>query len=482
MKRPAPVAMSRFSQHPGILLLACLTLSPTLSRAQEEVAKTSSPWKPFPELFQARAKEFPEASVTEGLDPPRQFEANLRNAAFVLPDGRLGSAVRFRAPRTPYLDLIWALSLPDSWCQFGCIRVADQTDQEDTDSVEDYFTGDRAYANLPTPAGHSLFLQSIRYKRFTPGEEYLFWFIAGQPGDSLGHLRAVIHFTRWQRDNEAIPWNPSTIESTLRLSPASAAEDAALLRSRGGRILLDPQFFEQTYAEGRIKALTATLRNRLMTGDHPQPAPPPQAPESPTRPSLLVIQKFHGEPDLSISAQERSLIHAHWPPEGRRLTRAWYDRFAFVYPEADPAKAILWVETNACNFADVRPRAAGLTYVSPSTFELPITLFFKDRREIARVSRLGGADVKILSGNIAPGTYEQLIRPGNKEELTYLGKGSWIYRWTTPESNPHRTATLKDHAYDGPMIDYYPDKTERGRLVFKKGHLMRTASPQNVKP
>lgn len=360
--------------------------------------------------------------------------------------------------------------------------MADQAGRADVDIGEGYFSGDRAYANLPTPAQHSLFLQSIRYKQFTPGEEYLFWFITNQANDSPAHLRAVIHFARWQRDNEATPWNPSTIESTLRLSPASAAEDATLLRSRGGRILLDPQFFEQPYAEGRIKALTAALRDRLMTGDHPQAAPPPQAPESPTRPSLLAIQKFHGEPDLTISARERSLIHAHWPPEGRRLTRAWYDRFAFVYAEADPAKAILWVETNTYNFSDVRPRATGLTYVSLSTFELPITLFFKDRREIARISRLGGADVKILSGKIAPGTYEQLIRPGSKEELTYLGKGSWTYRWTTPEGNPHRTATLEDHAYHGPMIDYYSDKTERGRLNFKKGHLIRTASPHHVKP
>lgn len=474
--------MSRFSQYPGFLLLVCLTLSPTLSGSQEEGAKASAPWKLFPELFQARAKEFPEVSVTEGSDPPGQFEANLRNAAFVLPDGRQGSAVRFRAPRTPYLDLVWALSLPDSWCQFGCIRVADHAGQEEKDNDEGYFAGDRAYISPTTPAGHSLFLQSIRYKRFTPGEEHLIWFVKNQADDSPALLRAVIHFTRWQRDNEATPWNPSTIESTLRLRPASAAEDAAVLRTRGGQILLDPQFFDRPYAEDRIRALTATLRDRLMTGDQPQPAPPPQVPVSPTHPSLLAIQKAYGEPDLSVSARERSLINAHWPPEERRLTRAWYDRFAFVYAEADPAKAILWVETSAFNFVDSRPRAAGLTYVSLSNFALPITLFFKDRREIARISRLGSANSKILSGILALGTYEQLIQPGNKEELTYLGKGAWTYRWITPESDPHRTATLKDHAYDGPMIDYHPDKTEAGRMNFKKGLLIQSASSAESGP
>lgn len=406
--------MSRILHLPTLLFLVWTTLPHGSAWPQENPDVFREAWLALPGLIQSKATEFPEASATEGAEIPRQFEANLRNRELLLPGGYKCTALRIKAPSTPYQDMVWAFSLPDAWSKWGILPLKGGGD---TGGGESWFPGDRAYTHPTTPAGHTLRLQSIGYRRFTPGDEHLLWFITHQSSESPGWLRATIHFSRWTRDDEARVWLPADIESTLRLQPASAAEHVALLHSRGGRVLLDPQLFDSQYAESCISSLIATIRRRHSRADFPNPPAPAPPPDSPSHPSLREIQKVHGEPDLVISSRELGFLNPQQPVEKQRLTRAWFDHFALVYDESDPTQAILRVETSDFNFAKARPTANGLSYVSIANPAIPLVRFFKDQREIARISRLGGADAELLSGKLVLGTYQFLSQPRSKEEL-----------------------------------------------------------------
>ena len=432
--------------------------------AEEEVPE---PYRSLPGLIQPKAATFQEIAVTEGAVSPQQFEANLRKAALPLPGGYHCAVIRFQVPKTPQLDMVWAFTLPSAWENWYIMPVTGKGE-----GFKNWLDADRAYETLPTPDGQTLKLQTLEADRLKPGQEYLLWFMTSD-ATAPAVLRGMIHFAPKSGDVKKA-WDHDAIEKTLHLKTADAPEQASFLKSRGALALLDKRFFEPKYAEGRIKSVLSDIRATSEANGY-FVTMRTSIPNCRTSPSLIEIQKTHGEPDIVIPFAERKVLDPKLEADDRDQALACYDYLTFVYNEKDPLKTVLRVETGAYNLAGVRPEQDGLTFTDLPTPNLNLRLFYRDRQELARIAHWGEPEAKLLSGTLPAATFERPARRDSRERLVSDGSGNWTYQWQTAEGAPIRTAELKNHIYHGPLVDFYPDEKRRSEAPYIKGKLSGTA-------
>lgn len=449
---------------PVFLLSSLLVAASALGAADPPSSASELPADPEL-LLRARANHFPLVTLGEKSGIPEPVEVNLGQILVPIPHRGSAVAVRIRTPKAPLQDFAWAFSAPKDWQPF----YFGANEGTKMDSLS-WLEADRAYGNLPAGTGSIVRLQSFPARSLQPDQEYLLGLVTPLTSPKPFTLKARVTFTAEKRSHFAEYWHWEAFEKELQLLPGTPQEDVAVLKSRGGQILLDPHLFPTAFGQEKVGAMIASIREEKI---HPPSGHP--LPDRPVLhgPNLASITQSHGAPDLVLSARDISAIQPM--TKGRTdtvaVSVAWYDYVGFFFQPEDPARTVVAVEVQGCDLSLYQPRQDGLVWSAVPSPSFPLTVYFKDRMEIARIANLGTSEARLLSGSLVKGQYSRAISPRYTENLTYLGDGNWDYMMLDPHGKVTRTMHYKNHARHGVMKDFNPDGTVNGVLWFDRGEV-----------
>jgi hypothetical protein len=449
----------------GILLaFASMSLLPAFTSMAQTPDANEVP-EPFRTLVveaPKRVSEFPEVSVGTKSGAHQAFTVRLDEKPLVIGGEHRFGCFRFKTPKEPSLDMVWIFTVPPEWSQWYILSA-----EGAMEGFRHWLAADRLYEGFPPPIKDQAYLQTLEAGSLKPDSTYIIWFYQKAPSKGPATLTAAINFLPGKKKDAE--WDHEQIEKGLGLKSAPAARQVEQLGSRGGRILLDARFFRPKYAELRIDNLLTSLRHSRSFGGGMFIEMRMQVPPCGTDPLLADIIAAHGEADLVLSADERRLFSE----EGEDVRSVcYYDRFGFVLGGDTKKQHIYGVLTQASDVSEVRPRRDGLTWGDVPLPEVNLRVFFRDKKEIARVAFWGNENARVISGELPAETYRRDFDNGTiAEELIHAGGGEWEYRAFTEEGQPVRTAKLVKHAFHGILRDTYPDGKPRAEAPYKNGKL-----------
>ncbi|HEY1122875.1 MAG TPA: hypothetical protein VGE67_14790, partial [Haloferula sp.] len=230
---------------------------------------------------------------------------------------------------------------------------------------------------------------------------------------------------------------------------------------RGGKILLDREFFSPSDAAGRIDSAFFSIRStQRMRGGlfiTTQIAVPPCS----TTPSLAAIRERYGAPDFVRSGEERERFMKHAGGEGvdkedRERTLYHYDHFAFEVDSAAADPKVLRVVTNANDFSLLSPPAKGASFASLDLEN--ITVFHRDGKEVGRAYYfLEGKREPLFITEPPAGVYL-----AKDQRLTKSKDGEWLWESLHPDGKVARKLPMKRHRLHGKAEGFNP----AGGLTF----------------
>ena len=425
---------------------------------EEEIPE---PFRSFIPEAQKHMAEFPVLPAGTTVGKHELFTVRIDEKPIVVGGQRFG-CVRFVAPPEPARDMVWAFSLPANWAQWYILPASGTMT-----GFRNWLNADRLYEELPATVDNAARLQTLAAESFKPGATYILWFKEQDAVPGPAMLSGAIDFL--PAPGEKKEWDAEAIEKGLGLKTAPMADQVAYLKSRGGRALLDRRFFDPDYAEGRIEDLLYARRHSLTLADGWYIKTTIIIPVCHTEPLLADVQAAYGEADLVLSGKERQMFDKE-PPKDEAAY--YYDHVVFLVKKKAGQPRILRVSSEAADTSAVRPRQDGLTWGDVPLPEIKLRVFYRDRKEIARVAFWGEADARVISGDFPVDTFRRASDDGeSREELQYLGKGDWAYRSVYQNGQTETTATLRGHAYQGAWHDFFPDGKPRTEANYDKGQL-----------
>ncbi len=433
-----------------------------------------------PELFQL--VELEKASPTD-------FKIELGESVLTLDGGDKFDGFRFKAPEgADQLSLVWYFNAPSNWGEWYLCPVKG----EYKESFRSWFNGDKLYENFDkADEGNRVrTLQTLDAGYFEPGEEYIMWFRERGEGDN--RLSGRLSFATIEGN-----WEHQEIEEELGLSPMPVEAQVKNLKSRGGEILLDEEFFTNGYAASRMDSVFFGLRrSKQMRGGFfvtIQTA----VPACDTNPSLLEIQERYGEPDFIQTGLERGAVVEHagggvdYDPN---IVTYFYDYFGFEVNKDDPNKIVERVMTHAHDFSVFTPKDEQASFAQVGMKNL--TVFFDKGKEVGRAYYFLEGGKEPLCITVPPvGSYRR-----GGEVLEYLGEEKWTrinyfedesvarrisfenHRMNGKSEGFHRNgqrsfvASYKDGELDGKLVQYSEEGDVLEEKVFSKGKPQQEAS------
>ena len=430
----------------GLFCISCGTLVPAYAEEFRSIA----------EGLRSLAPNLPECPVAVGKEKPQLFQENLTDHVFTVA-GKTYSGFKFHAPVAPDLDMVWSFRVPPGWDAWYIVpQEGKMTGFRDFHRIVKLFK-EFPGADKPRP-----FLQALDAANLVPGKEYYIWFRteADQPGSAF---TAAMKFVPHRQS----PWKGVTIAQALQLEAAPAEEQITLLRSTGGKILLDPEFFDAAYAKQRIDRMMVEKDkvDKSAPGAHYNiPADPSGACAG--APSLVRIKEKYGEPKFLITADQRAAAGAELTAEEKRQDVAVYDYFGFAYTPADPQEKVRAVEISPFNADQILHKKDGLFFDETVLARMHIRFFFKDQQEVGRVANWGDHGAKLLTQEPPAGQY---LRSGRSEELTYEGDGHWTYHSTFANGSTQWEMGANNYAWNGAAVLYYPNGNKRSEMTYQDG-------------
>ncbi len=460
MPRLAPSRLPVRFVHILLAAGACLLASVALSAETPEIPE---PYRSLPGKLQARAAEFPLVPVTQGDTPARVGTILLNQRPEVFANNQAFDAVRFRTPKDPGLDLVWAFVAPQGWRHWYILPV-----EGTMEGFQNWLNADRAYAGFTFDSERPLTLQTLSADRLKPDTEYLIWFSQqNHVPDRDAPLQLALHFAPGKADHG--DWDHEAVEQALGLVEAHATIQADFLRSRGARLLLNPDFFTADYAASRIKDCLDTRRSTQTSGGFyvtMQIIIPP----CDSSPLLSEIVATHGEPNLVLPGAQRVLFEDKPDHETRATDLHYYDYFALEVNSSEPNPRVKRVVAQAFDTSAANAAIDGPTWGDVPLPGIDLRIFYIDRREVARVGHWGAPDARLISGKIPAGTYTQTYPTGElMESLTHDGKSGWDYVSHYRSGPVYRRSTLKDFRWHGLLTDYHENGRPRAELPFENG-------------
>lgn len=405
------------------------------------------------------------AARTDALDvvtlssdgKPVQFDIKLGESAVEIGDGTF-DGILLRCPSIPAgADFIWYFNAPMGWGNWYIVPVEGTPDP----AFRTWFDGDKLYDPFDRPgeSGRLRILQTLYGSYFTAGKDYILWFrkAGGEGGESL---RGTAGFAVPER-----VWDHDSAEKALGLSALPPETQVEALGSRGGKILLDPGFFEPAYAAGRIDAVFYSMRHAgRRQGGYYIPVQSP-VPASGTQPLLADLRAKFGEPDFIRSGTELAAVRdrtgtGEVGAEERASTLHHYDHFAFEVETGASEPRVLRVSASASDFSAVKPPASGASFAAIKLENL--TVFHKDGKEVGRAYFFREGDREpLFFPEPPPGEYR-----ADHERLTYEGDGSWVWETFHPDGKPERRLPMQAHRLSGQAEGFH----ENGRTSFTAGY------------
>lgn len=440
------------------LALTCLGCCWAEEPQQQEIPE---PYRTFMPEAQKHVAEFPEIPVGISSAEHKFVTVRLDEKPIVVGEHRFG-CVRFVAPKDAGRDMVWAFSMPPEWQHWYIIPASGTMA-----GFRNWLDADCLYEGLPSTLANVAHFQILEAKNFKSGETYILWFKQEKKADGPAMLTAAINFL--PPPGEKKKWDIEQIVKGLHLKPAPMADEAAYFNSRGGKALLDKRFFEPSYGEDRIGDLLYALRHDVMNNGWFVKMNV-IIPVCKTEPLLSDVQAAYGDADLVLPPKDRQLFYGKDAPEGEAAY--YYDHFAFLVKDVRGKPRIVRVTSDSEDVSPVRPQHEGLTWNDVPLANLKLRIFYRDRKEIARIAFWGEEGAKLLSGDLPEDTY---TRAGDdvitEQKLKYLGKGAWEYKSVYVNGQTQQTYALKDHALQGPLHAYYPDGKPQAEANYDKGRL-----------
>lgn len=370
---------------------------------------------------------------------------------------------RFRCPELAEgTDFVWYFNAPTNWGNWYIFPVEGKPGQ----AFRNWLDADKLYETFDQSGsvGRLRILQTLKGSYFKPGQEYIMWFRRTEEGKGT-QLQGIAAFAKGEDS-----WDHDDIEKALKLKPAPAAEQVALLKSRGGEVLLNKDFFDPRYAEGRIDSAFDSIRStKRMRGGffitmHIS------VPSCTTEPSLKEIIAKHGEPDFSRTGEELVTVRKKAggdPPDedDAKVTTHYYDHFGFEVETGAAEPKVLRVTTTGANFRDLKGGEKGGSYGRIDIENLVV--FHKDGAEVGRAYYfLEGGKTPIFIQEPPPGEYK-----AGDSLLIAKGKGEWIWEQHFDDGKVASRIPMKANQLHGKAEGFHENGQPRFKAEYRKGEL-----------
>lgn len=364
-------------------------------------------------------------------------------------------------------DFIWFFNAPESWSNWFIIPVSGDFEG----GFRNWLDADKLYSGLDKPQekDRKRTLQTLDRSYFKPGAEYILWFRQVDPSATTHmDLRAVFRFATKPADKKK--WDHDSIEEALQLKDAPDEDQVAQLESRGGRILLDTQFFNKADASSRIHGVLFSIRQTSHFDDGMFITMESSSPPCKTNPSLAAIREKYGPADFVVTSDEVAKVRKHVgddPPnkDENNLITHYYDYFAFEVASGDQEEHIKQVTTHANDFSKLRPigKEGHVGHVAMKN----LTTFSKDQKEVGRLYYFLEADKLPLVITEPPvGRYQK----DEGEFLEYQGDGKWLWLNIT-DDKVSRRVPFENHRMHGLAEGFNDDGQPTFKANYKDGVL-----------
>lgn len=379
----------------------------------------------------------------------------------VVHGGETYDGVYFKAPDTvESMDFVWYFNAPENWANWYILPLEGDVKQ----AFKDWLYGDLLYKDFDKAGEKDRFraLQTLDGSYFEMGKEYVLWFRRlddAKPGEL--RLKAVF------AEPEEGKWGHEELEKALSLKPKASAAQIAELDSLGGRILLDREFFNPDYADGRIDSLFFAKRQQkqIYGGFFVQIST--STPPCDTEPKLADIIAKYGEPDFVRSSEERSKLSGGDEDEEKEVATVthYYDYFGFVVEEGGGnANAVLQVMAQANDFSKLRPEGSGRSTFGQLRFE-NLTVFHFEGKEVGRIYRFDEDGKEPLVVTAPPeGSYQN-----GSVTLNFLGDGMWTMEEVSSTGKKAYTKRFAKNRLDGLSEVFHENGELKLSLSYKEG-------------
>jgi hypothetical protein len=422
------------------------------------------------EALALQAEAFEEFSLP-GDGKTATFEVKLGEKAAKM-ENELFDGFRFRCPELPEgTDFVWYFNAPRSWGNWYIFPVEGKPGQ----AFRNWLDGDKLYEPFDESGAKDRLriLQTLEGGYFESGREYIMWFRRTGDGGGDNTLRGIAVFAASEKS-----WDHDDIEKALKLKPAPAAAQVAELKSRGGEILLDKEFFHPAYAAGRIDSAFDSIRStkRLSGGFFitMQISVPPCT----TEPSLEAIAAKHGKPDFIRTGEELAKVRkaaGGSPPDADAIdtTIHYYDHFGFEVESGTADPKVLRVVTAGANFAELRPPEKGSSYARLDLEN--VVVFHKEGTEVGRAYYfLEGEKTPVFTKEPPSGEYTS-----GEDRLIGKGRGEWIWESRFKDGKIARRMPLKSNQLHGKAEGFHENGQPRFVAEYRKGILDGTLVQYN---
>ncbi len=448
----------------GLILASLCSLS---ARGADDEKVPESVQALVPEA-QKHVADFPEVPVGTKAGEHQLFTVALDKKPLMVGADQYG-CVRFTAPLGLPQDMVWVFSVPSEWAEWYIIPATGEMD-----GFKNWRDADRLYTDLPATKDNPAKLQTLEASSFEPGATYILWFKLNPPAEAASpQLIGAINFLP-PLDDKQKRWDADAIEAGLGLKMASTAAQVDYTKSRGGKALLDRKLFTRAFADGCVDGMLTAVRSFKRFKDGTYLEIQTQLPCDPG-PLAADLVSAAGEPDLIISAKERlqlaELAKAKEKPE-KDVAEYFYDHFIFFVHEGKGGPRVVAVSGRAINAAQAQANQDGLTVSDAPIQETPLRIFYRDRKEIARIAFWNTSAAQVISGEIPKETFRRGDIGEESEELKYLGDGKWEYRSLYPGGEKvATTAAYEKHAQQGMEHSFYLNGKPRSDAPYDMGEV-----------
>ncbi len=450
----------------SLLLGFSLTLGNAAEPDKEEIPE---PFRTLIPLAQEHVADFPEIPVGTKQGEHTFSTIRLDDDKVIRVGEARFACVRFTTPTGGSLDMVWAFSVPASWRTWYILPAKGVMQ-----GFADWLGADRLYDGMPATADAPACLQTLPAARLKPDTTYILWFQQQKPSVGPVNLTAAIGFFPTPSGGQ---WDADAIDAALGLKTAPARQQADYLDSRSLRAVLDTRFFTSSEGEGYVRNVLLARRQLRFFKDGRFIALKTQVPPCTSQPLFADVRAAWGEPDFVLSSAEQKFFGDE---DSARPTTYYYDYLGFQVQEAAGGARIVNVIAQGASAASLRPQQGGLTWSDSAMPEVPLRIFYRDKKEIARIAHWGEGNASLLSGSLPTETFSLIDPDGEREELKGLGEGKWDYRALYADGKLARTATLEKHIYEGVLRDFYPDGKPRAEVPYTHGEIDGTVRQWNA--
>lgn len=400
--------------------------------------------------------------ITAGTQPI-PFEVKLGETTAVLDADNEFDGLRFTFPESALgNDMIWYFNAPGSWSNWFIIPAIGDYERGFTD----WLNANKVYQSYDVDKGDRLrVFQTLDANYFEPGKEYILWFRRKNKDSKPATVRGVIAFAQ----NEDV-WDISSLERSLKMKPQPIEAQVEVLKSRGGKVLLDKELFKRDYAVERINSVFISLRHTRNAGGGFFVTMEIAIPPCRTKTTITDIITKYGKPDFIRTSSELAQVMNHGggkPPEQdeENVTTYYYDYFGFEVDSTDPQKQVCRVVSQADNFAQLIP-VDEQAYFS-QVWRKNLTVFYENKVEVGRGYFFLEKDKEPLFIKEPPAG---IYKAGNTS-LEYKGKGQWVRKQFYDNGTTARVLRYEKHRMNGVYEGFNKDGTKSFVANYQDGLL-----------